>query len=105
MKRLVIFLVLLLILLQYKLWFGEGNLGEVYRLRHEIEAQRAENSRLKDRNAALQAQVKDLKSGTAAIDELARSRMGMIRKGDTYYQYVAPPSTTTQPAPSSVSPR
>lgn len=94
MKWLVTLLVVLLILLQYKLWFGEGNVGDVYRLRQEIAAQRAENSALKDRNAALEAQVKDLKSGTAAVDELARSQMGMIRQGDTFYQYVAPAGGT-----------
>lgn len=99
MKWLVTALVLLLLLLQYKLWFGEGNVGDVRRLRQEIAAQRAENVRLKDRNAALEAQVKDLKSGSAAIDELARSQMGMIRKGDTFYQYVAPPLTGSAAAP------
>jgi cell division protein FtsB len=103
MKWLVTLLVVLLILLQYKLWFGEGNVGDVYRLRQEIAAQRAENSVLKDRNAALEAQVKDLKSGTAAVDELARSQMGMIRQGDTFYQYVAPSGGTyAVPPPVSV---
>jgi cell division protein FtsB len=96
MKWLVTLLVVLLVLLQYKLWFGEGNVGDVYRLHQEIAAQRAENARLKDRNAALEAQVKDLKSGTAAVDELARSQMGMIRKGDTFYQYVAPAAGGTR---------
>lgn len=92
MKWLVAILLVLLVLLQDKLWFGEGNLGDVYRLRQEIAAQKVENVRFKDRNAALEAQVKDLKSGTAAIDELARSQMGMIRRGDTFYQYVATPN-------------
>ncbi|MEJ2479245.1 MAG: cell division protein FtsB [Acidihalobacter sp.] len=104
MKWLVTLLVVLLVLLQYKLWFGEGNVGDVYRLRQEITAQRAENARLKDRNAALEAQVKDLKSGTAAVDELARSQMGMIRKGDTFYQYVAPTAGGTHAAPPAVAP-
>lgn len=102
MKWLLGVLVVLLALLQYKLWFGEGNVGDVHRLHQEIAAQRAENARLKDRNAALEAQVKDLKSGTAAVDELARSQMGMIRQGDTFYQYVAPATTATQVPPSSV---
>ncbi|APZ43301.1 cell division protein FtsB [Acidihalobacter ferrooxydans] len=100
MRWLVTLLVVLLVLLQYKLWFGEGNVGDAYRLRQEIAAQRLEDARLKDRNAALAAQVEDLKRGTAAIDELARSQLGMIGRGDTFYQYVSPPTTgKTQPPP------
>ncbi len=89
MKWLAFILTALLVLLQYKLWFGQGNLGNVYRLRQEIAIQKRQNAMLEDRDSALAAQVKDLKTGTAAIDELARSRLGMIRKGDTFYQYVS----------------
>lgn len=90
-KLLIAALVALLLVLQYKLWLGEGSLSDVHRLRAELTAQRAENARLKDSNAALAAEVIALKRGTAAIEELARSRLGMIQQGDTFYQYVAPP--------------
>lgn len=90
MKWLFAVLLGLLVLLQYKLWFGDGNLSEVYRLRHNITIQQQKNNHLLIRNQALAAEVTNLKRGTAAIGELARSRLGMIRKGDTFFQYISP---------------
>lgn len=89
-KLLISVLVVLVLFLQYKLWFGQGSLGEIHRLQQEIAAQKAENANLKDSNEGLSAEVKALKKGTAAVEELARSRLGMIRQGDTFYQYVTP---------------
>lgn len=95
-KLLISVLIALLFLLQYKLWFGQGSLGKIHQLRNEIAVQKAENAKLKDSNEGLSAEVKALKKGTAAVEELARSRLGMIRQGDTFYQYVAP-SKTSEP--------
>lgn len=105
-KLLITALVAMLILLQYKLWLGEGSLSDIHRLRQELAAQNAENAKLKDSNAALAAEVVALKQGTAAVEELARSRLGMIQQGDTFYQYVAPArtppdATVTEPSQSS----
>ena len=81
-------LIALLIVLQYPLWFGSGGAFAVWELRREIAAQRAENARLAERNHALAADVIDLKQGLAAIEERARMELGMIRKGETFYQII-----------------
>jgi cell division protein FtsB len=90
MKFVVAGLVLILALLQYRLWLGEGGTREVARLREEISAQRVENEQLKVRNRTLAAEVQDLKKGTTAIEERARTDLGMVGKGETFYQVVAP---------------
>ena len=88
MKTLVIILIVLTILLQYRLWFGDGGLVEVWNLRHAVEEQKQENAALMERNKALEAEVKDLKQGLDAIEERARSELGMIKKDETFYQAV-----------------
>lgn len=88
MKILVGVLVGLLLMLQYRLWFGEGSIQEVSRLRNEAAAGRAELIRLNSRNQALAAEVADLKSGLDAIEERARADLGMISEGETFYQFV-----------------
>jgi len=98
MKILAAALVVVLALLQYRLWLGEGGMREVRRLRAEIEAQRGENQQLKERNRTLAAEVLDLKKGTVAIEERARTDLGMVGKGETFYQVVQP-SASVAPAP------
>lgn len=88
MKWVIALLVLLFVLLQYKLWVGEGSYADVRRLRDAIAIQEAENARLRERNAALEAEVKDLKQGVAAIEERARSELGMIKKGEAFFQTI-----------------
>lgn len=88
MKKLVILLVLLLVYLQYKLWFGEGSLQDVWQLHQDVEFQRQENIELRERNAALEAEVKDLRQGFDAIEEHAREDLGMVKEGETFYQVV-----------------
>jgi cell division protein FtsB len=90
MKFLAAGLLALLLLLQYRLWLGEGGTREVARLREEIDAQRAENEQLKVRNRTLAAEVQDLKKGTTAIEERARTDLGMVGKGETFYQVTVP---------------
>ena len=90
MRWLVSLLVFLLLVLQYRLWLGEGGYAEVWRLGRAVETQRLENERLRERNAALEAEVEDLKQGTAAIEERARNELGMIGKGEVFYQIVEP---------------
>jgi len=81
-------LVVLLLLLQYKLWLGSGNVIEVSRLKDAIAAQKRENDQLQERNRALEAEVLDLKKGQAAVEERARKELGMVKKGETFYQIV-----------------
>jgi cell division protein FtsB len=88
MKKLVIVLLLLLVYLQYRLWFGTGGLRDVWELDREVEAQQAENEKLRERNAALDAEVQDLKQGLDAIEEHAREDLGMVKEGETFYQVV-----------------
>ncbi len=80
----------LLTLLQYKFWFGQGNWRQVQELRAQVQAQQKENQALLRRNNALAAEVKDLKSGVDAVEERARSEMGMIKPGETFYRVVDP---------------
>ena len=96
-KRLVpLLLVVLLLLLQFQLWFGVGNVPSAMRLKSQVEAQTAENAALAKRNAALAAEVADLKAGQAAIEERARADLGMIKKGETFYQIVQAPAPATK---------
>ncbi|MGH8281374.1 MAG: cell division protein FtsB [Gammaproteobacteria bacterium] len=84
-------LVLLLLLFQYDLWFGQGDLHDAWKLQQQVSAQQSENAELMKRNQALAAQVQDLKQGQAAVEEQARSDLGMIKKGETFYQIVRVP--------------
>jgi cell division protein FtsB len=98
MKVLATGLLALLLLLQYRLWLGEGGMREVARLRAEITAQREENSQLRERNRTLAAEVQDLKKGTTAIEERARTDLGMVGKSETFYQVVTPKPATGEAA-------
>jgi cell division protein FtsB len=98
MKFLAAGLVLVLVLLQYRLWLGDGGMREVHQLRADIEVQRQQNRELKERNRTLAAEVQDLKKGTVAIEERARTDLGMVGRGETFYQVVEP-KPVVQPAP------
>ena len=88
MKLIVVILLVLLFWLQYKLWLGDGGIPEVLQLEGEIETVQEEVRGLKERNEALDAEVVDLKKGIEAIEERARSEMGMIKKDEMYYQVI-----------------
>ena len=92
MRWVLLGLVLLLGWLQYRLWFGIGSAGEVAGLEAQVEHQRRENSGLEERNAALAAEVRDLKEGVAAVEERARSELGMIKPGELFYRVVEDPA-------------
>lgn len=88
MRMFAALLLVVLLLLQYRLWFGDGSLIKVWQLKQAIAAQQTENQRLNERNRALEAEVRDLKEGVAAIEERARTELGMIKDGETFYQVV-----------------
>ena len=88
MKFITILMLLLLLLLQYRLWTGNGSLVEVSLLREKIEKIKLENEHLKERNLSLTAEVFNLKQGHEAIEEIARSEMGMVKDGETFYQII-----------------
>jgi len=80
----------LLIISQYKLWFGDYGVLWLRHLRTELTEQRAENDRLIQRNEALNAQLQELKSGEDALEERARSQLGMIKEGEIFIQETRP---------------
>ncbi len=88
MKAILVILVVLLGLLQYKLWVGDGSLSEVWQLEQKIGAQEAENRLLRQRNQQLEAEVQDLKEGLEAAEEHAREELGMIKRGEVFYLVV-----------------
>ncbi len=88
MKLITVMLFATFVVLQYRLWIGNGSLTEVHHLRKEKESIIKENELLKERNNSLAAEVMDLKHGLDAIEERARSEMGMIKKDETFYQLV-----------------
>lgn len=85
--------------LQYRFWFGPGNSGEVMMLEAQVANQERDNEGLQQRNDALAAEVKDLKEGQSAIEERARSELGMIKPGEKFYRVVEDaPVHPAQPA-------
>jgi cell division protein FtsB len=86
MNRLTWLLVVLIILLQYPLWLGKGGWLRVWETSRQLDAQREVNQQLEQRNAGLDAEVRDLKSGFEAIEERARFELGMIKNGEIFVQ-------------------
>jgi cell division protein FtsB len=100
MKWFIGILAALVLVLQYRIWVAHDGSREVLQLRDAVATQRAENAQLQERNRQLSAEVHDLKRGFAALEEQARSELGMISANETYYQVVppqpsAPPESTT----------
>jgi len=101
MRVFVAALLLVLLGLQYRLWLSDDGLRSVLNLRRSVAAQRTENAGLEQRNQQLKAEVKDLKSGTVALEERARNDLGMVGKDETFYQVIDPQSrgAVQDPAP------
>lgn len=103
MRLLFIVLALLTVITQYPLWWGKGGWLRVHELQRMVSTQEETNEALLARNNALQAEVQDLQSGKAAIEERARAELGMIKDGEVYVQILAPhehgPPIKTPPIP------
>jgi cell division protein FtsB len=103
MKLFAAALVVVVAFLQYRLWFADGGMRSVISLRKAVAAQVSENQTLSRRNDQLAAEVKDLKEGTAALEERARNDLGMIGSNETFYQVVDPdknrPGVESKPTP------
>ncbi|MEQ1597982.1 MAG: cell division protein FtsB [Methylotenera sp.] len=105
MKALTLIFVVLIALLQYPLWLGKGSWLRVWNVNQQIDEQKEKNTLYKQRNQTLNAEVRDLKQGNAAIEERARSELGMIKQDEVFYQVIDQP-LPSQPAnqlPESVS--
>lgn len=101
MRVLTLILALLILALQYPLWLGKGSWLKAWEVDQELSKQKAENERLKARNASLDAEVKDLKTGYEAIEERARSELGMVKQDEVFFQVLEPqqPAKPMQPKP------
>lgn len=86
MRLLALIFAALILALQYPMWLGKGGWLRVRELDRQVEAQKQVNAGLKTRNAALDAEVRDLKQGLEAIEERARSELGMIRHDEVFFQ-------------------
>jgi cell division protein FtsB len=92
MRTLGIVLGVLIVLIQYPLWLGKGGWVRAWDNDRQLGAQKAHNHRLQERNDALEAEVRDLKQGSEAIEERARFELGMVRQDEVFVQIVAPRS-------------
>src|SRR4051812_5898030 len=99
MKWLTLVLVALVSLIQFPLWLGKGGWLRVQEVDQQIVTQRQTNARLTVRNAALDAEVRDLKQGLEAIEERARSELGMVRQDEIFFHVLeaAAPTAKKQP--------
>lgn len=88
MKFATIVLFSLFLLLQYVFWFGHGSVLSAWRLQTKISAQQSKNRSLQQRNQAVEADIIDLKKGDKALEEHARSELGMVKKDETFYQLI-----------------
>ena len=88
MRWIIIFLVALIAVLQYKLWFQDGGIKQAAKLTQEISAQTRANTELLAQNKQLAAEIKDLKQGSEAIEERARNELGMVKTNEDYIQVV-----------------
>lgn len=87
MRTLIAILLLLIVMVQYRIWVGKDSLVDVWQLEQAVKLQREENQRLRLRNQQLAAEVSDLKNGLAAVEARAREELGMVRKDETLYRY------------------
>jgi len=96
-RLLTLALIALIALIQYPLWLGKGSWLRVWEIDQQIRAQRDVNAKLTARNGALDAEVKDLKQGSEAIEERARNELGMIRNDEVFFQVLEGGSSRTSP--------
>ncbi len=88
MRWLLIVLSLILMFLQYRLWVGESSLAQRQVLKHKVEVQQQENEVLRERNRVLANEAANLKDGLESVEERARTDLGMIKEGETFYMVV-----------------
>ncbi len=90
MRILTVVFAIMLATLQYHLWLGDGGFTELWRLNDAVAMQLDQNRQLEIRNRTLEAEVRDLKTGDAAIEERARSDLGMVGPDETFFQVIEP---------------
>lgn len=96
MRLLALALAILLLAIQYPLWLGKGGFFRVWEMEKEISKEKRSNLQLKARNDALEAEVQDLKQGADALEERARSELGLVKQGEVFFQMA--PDSASKPA-------
>jgi cell division protein FtsB len=86
MKPLLILLFVLFLVLQYELWFGQGGVASAFHLRTQITEQQQQNNELQKQNNELINEIKNLKNNNGLIESKARNDLGMVKKGEVFYQ-------------------
>jgi cell division protein FtsB len=102
MRIFAVILGVCLVSLQYRLWMSDRGMREIWRLEQAVESQKAANAEQRDRNRQLLAEVTDLKVGLAALEERARSELGMVGNNETFYQIVTPATAAPAAAPTAI---
>ena len=83
-------LLIIVTLLQYRLWFGKYSVAEYRQVNQQVESQRQQNAKLAQRNQLIKADIEDLSAGLEAVEERARNELGLIRDGETFYRILPP---------------
>jgi len=96
MRAITVLLLIFIMLLQYRLWFGKNSVPDYLALESEVQRQIVDNDKLKRRNKLLYADTDDLKSGVEAIEERARNELGMIKEGETFFRLIPSDKNTMQ---------
>ena len=105
MRWLALVFAALIVALQYPMWLGKGGWLQVREYDRQLAEQREQNAKLKLRNDALDADVRDLKAGYEAVEERARNELGMIRHDEVFFQLQPPGSAPRAPAPAATAPK
>lgn len=100
MRWVTVLLASLLVLLQWPMWFGERGWFAVQRLENSLDQQQAANAQAAQRNAQLDAEVRDLRTGTQGVEDQARREMGMVKPDEIFIQIVPPAQAASRPAAS-----
>lgn len=104
MRIISVILLIFLILLQHRLWFGKNSVADYYSLINDVDRQIITNTKLTTRNKILYADIADLKSGIQAIEESARNELGMIKEGETFFRIIPNDNEFDQERPIRVTP-
>jgi cell division protein FtsB len=84
----------LILLIQIPLWFGKGGWMRAWQIEQDVSKQKSKNQAMEARNATLAVEVRDLKQGTEAVEERARSELGMVKSDEVFFQ-IAPGQSVT----------
>ncbi|RUO50926.1 cell division protein FtsB [Pseudidiomarina aquimaris] len=95
MRLLKVFLLVLLVALQYRLWFGKNSLPEYWHLQEDVARQEQTNQKLRQRNQVLIADIEDLREGEVALEERARNELGLIKQDETFFRLIPNKQSTT----------